>query len=244
MLIKFLSLNINGIRSYSNWQFIKREKFDFIGFQEIKSDNIDQLKKYELDDYYCYWSVDHEKKGHSGCGLFTKYKPIQVTIDEVQGRYIILEYKTCFVITSYFNHAGEKLQHLQNKIQFIRKMNNIVSKLHKPLIIFGDFNVAKDDKDVDDPESKHHRPGFTIEERSEYTKFLNNNKLIDAYRYLYPNKIQYTYFSRRTHAYKRKAGWRIDAFLCSKSIPIKDVVIRDDVYVSTDHVPVILTISK
>jgi len=36
---------------------------------------------------------------------------------------------------------------------------------------------------------------------------------IDSFRYLYPNKIAYSYWSYRFNAKVKKIGWRLDYFL-------------------------------
>lgn len=239
--MKILSYNINGIRSFKNWDFINDNNFDIIGFQEIKYNNLNELKKYELKNYYCYWSIDTKKNGYSGVCIMTKYKPIDNIIDD-NGRFIILEYEKIYIINIYATNAGEKLEKLNDKINFYNNLNNILKGLNKPIILFGDMNVAPYEIDVKNYNLKKNKPGFTNDERNIYISFMKNNNLIDIYRHFNSYKIQYTYFSYRNNSYKNYSGWRLDSFLCSNSLinKVKDVIIRDDIYMSSDHVPIIL----
>ena len=103
--MKILSYNINGIRSFKNWKFILEKNPDIIGFQELKYDNLEELEKYKLKNYYCFFNPD-KKKGHGGVAIFTKINPEEIYFDK-NGRLIILEFKNIFIINIYAVHAGE-----------------------------------------------------------------------------------------------------------------------------------------
>ena len=65
----------------------------------------------------------------------------------------------------------------------------------------------------------------------------------DSYRYLYPEKIEYPWWSYRFQARAKNAGWRIDYFLVSDRVKenIRDAVIRTEI-LGSDHCPVELHI--
>ena len=69
--------------------------------------------------------------------------------------------------------------------------------------------------------------------------------MIDSWRKLHPNKIEYTYFDYRTKARSRNAGWRLDYILVSKYLfkYIKKVDIDSDI-IGSDHIPVIANFDK
>ena len=161
MNLKILSYNINGIRSFKNWEFILKSDFDIIALQEIRYDNIEELKKYELKNYYCFWGIDTIIKGHGGTLLMTKYKPLEIIKDEIEGRYILLKYIDIYIMTIYIPHAGEQLQNLNKKLLFLKNLNKFIKKINKPLLLFGDMNVALYDHDVKSFKLKYNKPGFT-----------------------------------------------------------------------------------
>lgn len=71
-----------------------------------------------------------------------------------------------------------------------------------------------------------------------FDKFLKIG-YIDVFRYFYPRKIQYTWWTYRFGARARNIGWRIDYFLASPRLikKIKKVFILDKI-LGSDHCPV------
>ena len=65
----------------------------------------------------------------------------------------------------------------------------------------------------------------------------------DTFRYLYPEREAYSWWSYRMNARARDVGWRIDYFIVSDDLRdrIKDAVIYKDV-TGSDHAPVGLLI--
>ena len=84
--------------------------------------------------------------------------------------------------------------------------------------------------------------GFLPEERAWVQNFLDHG-FVDAYRYLYPDRVQYTWWNPFGSARQRNVGWRIDYFLVSETLMprVKDVIIHDSVH-GSDHCPVELII--
>ena len=73
-------------------------------------------------------------------------------------------------------------------------------------------------------------------------KYLEHG-FVDIYRKLYPERVQYTWWTYIGAARQRNVGWRIDYFLVSEKLTsrVKDVIIHDDV-IGSDHCPVSLLI--
>ncbi|HPV55036.1 MAG TPA: exodeoxyribonuclease III, partial [Bacilli bacterium] len=92
------------------------------------------------------------------------------------------------------------------------------------------------------PDTNRRNAGFTDEEREKMTELLNSG-FIDTFRYLHPNKIQYSWWSYRFQARERNVGWRIDYFLVSEDLKdkLQTAKIHDDIY-GGDHCPVSITI--
>ena len=114
---------------------------------------------------------------------------------------------------------------------------------NKPVIVCGDFNVAHNEIDIKNAKANIGNAGFTYEERDKFTKLLESG-FIDTYRYLYPEKIQYTWWSYIGAARLKNIGWRIDYFIVSENLKekIKDAKIKDNI-MGSDHCPIELEIS-
>lgn len=112
----------------------------------------------------------------------------------------------------------------------------------KPVIICGDLNVAATPLDLKNPKSNIGNAGFTPEEREKFQALLQEG-FVDTFRYLYPDKQEFSWWSYMRHARERNIGWRIDYFLLSELAKerIIDAKIFTDIY-GSDHAPISLEI--
>ena len=112
----------------------------------------------------------------------------------------------------------------------------------KPVIFCGDLNVAANPIDIKNPKANERNAGYTIEERTAFQKLLDSG-FVDSFRYLYPDKVEYSWWSYRFKARERNAGWRLDYFLVSDFAKdrIIDAKIHTDV-MGSDHCPISLEI--
>ena len=94
-----------------------------------------------------------------------------------------------------------------------------------------------------DPKTNTKTAGFTNEERESFDMILSNCELVDSYRYLNPEKIEYSFWSYMRKSREKNIGWRIDYFLISKSLEnkIKESLILTKIQ-GSDHAPIKLKI--
>lgn len=106
----------------------------------------------------------------------------------------------------------------------------------------GDFNTAHKEIDLKNPKQNAKTSGFLPEERAWIDLYLEHG-FVDAYRRLYPRRVQYTWWTYVGRARERNTGWRLDYFLVSENLMprVQDVVIYDDIP-GSDHCPVELFI--
>ena len=248
--MKLISWNVNGIRACLNKgfsEFFKETKADIFCLQETKCQP-EQIEL-EFDGYTSYWN-SAEKKGYSGTAVFTKKKPINVTygigIEEhdKEGRIITLEFEKFFLITNYTPNAKRELERLEYRMVWEDEIRKYLLELNKkkPVIMCGDLNVAHEEIDLKNPKTNKGNAGFTNEERGKMTELLNAG-FIDSYRHLYPEKIEYSWWSYMGHAREKNVGWRIDYFIVSNDFKekIKDAKIYTEI-LGSDHCPVGLEI--
>ncbi len=112
----------------------------------------------------------------------------------------------------------------------------------KPIIICGDLNVAATPLDLRNPEANRGNAGFTDQERERFARLLDMG-FVDTYRYLHPDKVEYSWWSYMRQSRARNIGWRIDYFLISDFAKdkIRKAEIMTDVF-GSDHAPVSLEI--
>lgn len=112
----------------------------------------------------------------------------------------------------------------------------------KPIIVVGDLNVAATPLDLVNPKANEKNAGYSPQERGKFQKLLSAG-FADSYRVLYPDTVEYSWWSYRFNARARNAGWRIDYALVSDwaKDKIVDSKIHTDVY-GSDHCPISLDI--
>ena len=118
----------------------------------------------------------------------------------------------------------------------------IPPRKRKPIIICGDLNVAANPIDIKNPKANEKNAGYTIQEREAFKTLLDSG-FVDTYRYMHPDKVEYSWWSYRFKARERNAGWRLDYFLMSEFAKsrIIDAKIHTEV-MGSDHCPVSLEI--
>ena len=244
--MKLISWNVNGLRACMGKgfpEFVTEAEPDLLCLQETKL-QAGQLEL-ELSGYRQYWNYA-EKKGYSGTAVFTKEKPLSVAYGmeiekhDQEGRVITLEFKDFFLVTVYTPNAQEGLARLDYRMEWEDEFRGYLKKLdeQKPVIVCGDMNVAHQEIDLKNPKTNRKSAGFSDQEREKFGCLLNAG-FIDTYRYLYPDKVEYSWWSYRFKAREKNAGWRIDYFLISEGLRdrLKDAKIHTSV-MGSDHCPV------
>ena len=249
--MKLVSWNVNGLRACMKKgfpAFFQASDADIFAVEETK------MQKEQLDDsmrfagYHMYMN-SAEKKGYSGTLVYAKQEPLRVSYDLpgsdiLEGRVITLEYPLFFFVCAYVPNAKEGLVRLKERTAWEDAMRAYLTALDqkKPVVYTGDLNVAHEEIDIKNPERNHENAGFSDAERAKMSELLDAG-FTDTFRALYPEKVQYSWWSYRFKARERNAGWRIDYFLVSDRLRdcVKDAVIYDEV-TGSDHCPVGLEI--
>ncbi len=248
-MLTLISWNVNGIRAVVKngfGDFLQQYQPDVLGVQEIKIDATTRAKtEFDFAGYEEYWH-SAQRPGYSGTATLTKIKPLSIgnQVDEAcfdeEGRLQTLEFPKFYFLNIYFPNANHELSRLPFKEDFNEIFLKYVKKLEqtKPVIACGDFNVAREEIDLARPKENVGNPGFTTEERAWADKFVESG-LVDTFRLIHGNKIQYSWWSYRNYARDRNIGWRIDYFLVSQKLAskVKDAFILDQV-IGSDHAPV------
>jgi exodeoxyribonuclease-3 len=85
------------------------------------------------------------------------------------------------------------------------------------VLVAGDFNVARADVDVYDPPVFVGGTHVTDEERGRLRRILDRG-LVDAFRHLHPDEVQYTWWDYRAGHFHKGFGLRIDLALVSRDL--------------------------
>ena len=250
---KFISWNVNGLRAMMNKGFpdtFLSVEADIFALQETKLQKSAGQIDLEFEGYHDFWN-DAKKKGYSGTAIFTLEEPLSVSYGigveehDQEGRVITCEFDNYFFITCYTPNSQNELKRLPYRMEWERDFLCFLRELDakKPVILCGDLNVAHNEIDLKNPDSNHMSAGFSDEERAAFSTLLESG-FTDTFRMLYPDlPDRYSWWSYRTRARDRNAGWRIDYFVISDRLTskVKEASIYDQI-MGSDHCPVGLEI--
>lgn len=252
--MKITSWNVNGIRAAINkdiFSWIAEQNAEVVCLQEIKA------KEDQVDtNLIASAGYDHtinpaERPGYSGVATLHRKEPsniekgLGVKRFDIEGRVIRYTYPEFELFNVYFPNGGRGLERIQYKLDFYDKLLNICDKLMadgKEIIITGDFNTAHQEIDLKNPKANEKNTGFLPEERVWIDHYLDHG-FYDAFRVLYPEEEQYTWWTYRFYARKNNVGWRIDYFLVTEGVmgKTKEVINHTEV-MGSDHCPVTLVL--
>ncbi|KAL0266211.1 UNVERIFIED_CONTAM: hypothetical protein PYX00_011929 [Menopon gallinae] len=249
-VLNLISWNVNGLRAIARknfFPFLHHYKPDILALQEIKAEETQLGEEFNIPGYFRYLASSTQRKGYSGVAIYSRLKPLSIcTLSEEkfknEGRSLIIEYNSFFLINAYFPNSQDLGKRLGYKLEFLEHLSQKVKQirsLSKHVIVCGDYNIAHRAIDLSHPEANVNSPGFLKEEREWMDSFLQEN-MIDTFRYLHPQKKEaYSWWSYRTKARQRNIGWRIDYFCVNNEAKagIKDARILQEV-LGSDHCPV------
>ena len=198
-----------------------------------------------LDGYHQYWN-SAKKKGYSGTAVFSRIEPISVSNGmgiaehDTEGRIITLEFQGFFLVNVYTPNAQHELVRLDYRQRWDTDFIAYLKELEatKPVIFCGDLNVAHKEIDLKNPKANEHNPGFTIEERTGFERYIEQG-FIDTFREFNKDPGNYSWWTYRFNARAKNIGWRIDYFCISKALRpmLMDAFILKDI-MGSDHCPV------
>jgi exodeoxyribonuclease III len=248
--MKIITWNVNGVRAALkknalDWAWDQDP--DLLCLQEVKSrpDQLTEAQAVSLRLPYL-WNPA-ERPGYSGVATFHKEQPMDFQMGmgeekfDVEGRVISTLHAGFRLFNIYFPSGQRGQERVDYKLDFYAHLLKICDHLHKNgenLILTGDFNTAHQPIDLKNAKSNQKTSGFLPEEREWVQKFLDHG-FVDIYRKLYPERVQYTWWTNILNARERGVGWRIDYFLVSEALVdrVKDVIIHEAVK-GSDHCPV------
>lgn len=245
-----ISWNVNGIRAAYKKGFpdsLAELNPDVLCIQETKAQD-DQVSE-ALEDIkgYHLYSNSAEKKGYSGTAILSKAEPLTTSVDigieehDLEGRVIAAEFKHFYLVTVYVPNSSRGLTRLDYREEWDKAFLNYLKSLEekKPVVVCGDFNVAHQAIDLARPKSNYNKTaGYTQKEIDGMSNYLDAG-FIDTFRFLYPDKVAYSWWSYMFQARAKNIGWRIDYFLVSASLKdnVKEASIYPD-YMESDHCPI------
>jgi exodeoxyribonuclease-3 len=246
--LKIATWNVNGIRAREAQvaEWVERERPDVICLQELKAP-VAQVPASlcELQGYRCYW---HGERAYSGVGLhirreaFSEEPRFLHPSFDYESRIVTAHIGNLILASVYVPNGGKDFL---AKMEFLGAMERYVGEIRTTgnrLVVCGDLNVTRTERDVHPKERNPRLVGQRPEEREMLERLLAQG-LVDVGRSLDPNNDNlFTWWAPWRKMRERNIGWRLDYILASESLASKAArcaAYRE--FGTSDHAPVIAT---
>ncbi len=197
----------------------------------------------EIEGYWCYW---HGAKGYSGVALHVSrtFAPERPAFThpkfDYEQRIATVTVGDVTFASIYVPNGGKDFP---AKMQFLEAMDAYAASFGasgRPLVMMGDMNVARTDRDVHPKERKPRAIGQLPEERALIERILSRN-VVDLGRAMDPdNDGLFTWWAPWRQMRERNIGWRLDYVIASEALASRATacIVQKEVGTS-DHAPVI-----
>ena len=249
--MKIATWNVNGIRARQGQllEWLAAEQPDVVCLQEIKA-SIDQLP-FELVDVDGYWSYWHGGKGYSGVGLLLSKSLVGALPACTHPTFDFEQRIVCATVPSPAGAVTVASVYVPNggkdfaaKLGFLDALDRFAAEAAgagRALILCGDLNVAREERDVHVKLRKPNQIGTRPDERALLERIIAHG-LVDVGRRLDPdNDNLFTWWAPWRQMKERNFGWRIDYVLASTPLGslAKTSVVQREVG-SSDHGPLVV----
>jgi exodeoxyribonuclease-3 len=250
--MRIVSWNVNGLRSRLQSGFFNVTEDlrpDILLLQEIRCREQDLKlleKSWESKDIF----INESKRvGYSGvcvCSYPDVNRVIYGIKDDLdfEGRVLTSISKDLAIVNIYAPNCGRDYERSKERATWDEHLLNFIKELMKDyyVIVMGDFNV------VHYPIDYYLSEGKVLVKKEPSNEKKTLNKLVemgftDAFRKIYPEKREYTYWSNFGKSSDLNKGWRIDYSFVDNRIfhLVQDCKMFRD-RVGSDHCPIILDI--
>jgi exodeoxyribonuclease-3 len=245
--MRILTWNVNGIRArhVQLQELIAAESPDVVCLQEIKAspEQVPDLLG-SAADHWTYW---HGRGGYSGVALLVRHsffmeRPVfHHPSFDMEHRIVVGEIGGLVAASVYVPNGGKDYE---AKVRFFAAFSEwalATAASGRDVVVCGDLNIAREERDVHPKERKPNQIGARPEEREMFSRLLSGG-LVDVGRTLDPdNNDLFTWWAPWRNLRQRNIGWRIDYVLATPGLAARATraVSRRD-FGTSDHGPVIV----
>jgi exodeoxyribonuclease-3 len=227
--LKVCTFNVNSIRTridlVTSWLEHRDNDIDVLCLQELKV--VDEKFPYEALKQLGFTCEVYGQKQYNGVAICSK---LPLTLlergfdDEYwdqQKRLMAGRVGDLHIINVYVPHGDLRgTDKHQYKLAWYKQFFRFLQEGYTPdqkILVLGDFNVARDDVDVYDPEMVKDAIGTMAEERAAFNEVISWG-LIDAFRRLYRDRKGFTWWDYIGGAIWRDEGMRLDYIFCTQPL--------------------------
>jgi exodeoxyribonuclease III len=251
-LMHLISWNVNGLRSVgrnAGLDAVLSLRPDVLLLQETKLRR--DAAPTALAAYHASFN-SATASSHWGVATLSRIRPVYVATSVIsnrrfddEGRSILSLFPKLAVLNVYIPQGNRDGRNLAYKLDCITALTDFLKRWDgPPLLLCGDFNIARDERDLARPAANNGHVMFTTEERALFEQLLMVG-YVDSLRELYPGeKGIYSWWPYAFSARTRNLGWRLDYILVPSALRgcIVDVEHKANI-LGSDHCPVELNLN-
>ncbi len=247
------TLNLNGLRAASQRGFLSwmaDQDIDVWCLQEVRMSPQEwQRDVYDVRGFSRFASLA-QRPGYAGVAIYSRPTPSAVACGlgwpefDTEGRCILANSRTFQVCSLYLPSGTSAPERQAFKLASLARVGvwmQAEATVRPDTIFAGDWNMARCEQDIRNWRGNRGKPGFSEPERAWLQQLFGPGGFIDAQRALVPDGERYTWWSYRSNAWARDAGWRIDYQVISARAawrPVAVAVYREQRF--SDHAPLLV----
>lgn len=252
LYMRLITWNVNGLRSVqrnAGLDAVLALAPDVLLLQETKLGS--NTQRAALDGYHASFSTA-TASSHWGVATISRIPPTSVVTSVVpnrrfndEGRTVLSIFPKLAILNVYIPQGGRDGLNLDYKLDCLTALIDFVRQwMGPPLLLCGDFNIARGERDLARPSANIGHTMFTTQERALFEQLLAVG-YVDCLRELYPEENGiYSWWPYSYSARSRNLGWRLDYILVPSYLRngIIDMKHKAD-YLGSDHCPIELNLS-
>ena len=220
--MKIATWNVNSVRSRLErlLAWLQKAQPDILCLQELKA--TDEAFPSEPIQQAGYHAAVFGQKTYNGVAILSRRETVNVqrgvddSIEDLQARFLAAQVGSVHVITAYVPNGQVVGTEAYNyKLQWFKRLRAFLESRFTPatpLVVCGDLNVARDEKDVAHPAKWAQSVLFDGGSRQALEHLLAWG-LVDVFRQHHPEGGLYSWWDYRMLAFPKNDGLRLDYIL-------------------------------
>jgi exodeoxyribonuclease-3 len=225
--MKIATWNVNSVRARLDrlLTWLGRTKPDIVCLQELKSRE-DPFPHAAIRQAG-YHAAVYGQPTFNGVGILSRIEPQNIQrgmddgVEDPQARFLAAQIGEIQVISAYVpNGQMVGSQPYAYKMDWLRRLRTFLEKHftpEMPVVLCGDFNVARDEKDVARPAAWEETVLFHPTSRAALGELLGWG-LVDVHRQQHPEGGLYSWWDYRMLAFPKNEGLRLDYIFATKPL--------------------------
>jgi len=253
--MKIATWNVNSVRARLErlLAWLQKTQPDIVCLQELKAK--EEVFPREAIRAVGYHAAVYGQRTFNGVGILSRIEPIDVVrgmddgVDDPQARLLAAQVGEVQVLSAYVpNGQVVGSEHYAYKLGWLRRLRACLERRftsQTPLVLCGDFNVARDERDVANPATWEPTVLYHPTSRAALDELLGWG-LVDVLRQHHPEGGLYSWWDYRMLAFPKNDGLRLDYVFATERLASSCTsaeIDRDERKSErpSDHAPVVAT---